>query len=71
MSFASIEELLGGVVALSAGAAFLLLPALINGFPFVSPDTEDYLVLTPLAYRSPYYGQYHPHVGEQAIVCHS
>jgi hypothetical protein len=48
--------LFGAVVAISAGAAFLLVPALINGFPFVFPDSEDYLVFTPMPYRSPYYG---------------
>ena len=39
-----------------AGATFLLLPALVNGFPFVFPDTIDYLIFTPRLYRSPFYG---------------
>src|SRR5262249_55989556 len=56
MSSAPTEGLFGAAVAISAGAAFLLLPALINGFPFVFPDSEDYLVFTPMPYRSPYYG---------------
>jgi|SRR5215471_646924 len=38
MRSAPTEGLFGAVVAISAGAAFLLLPALINGFPFVFPD---------------------------------
>jgi hypothetical protein len=56
LSSAPTGGLVGAVVAVSAGAAFLLLPVLINGFPFVFPDSEDYLVFTPLPYRSPYYG---------------
>jgi hypothetical protein len=56
LSSVPTEGLVGAVVAISAGAAFLLLPALINGFPFVFPDSEDYLVFTPMPYRSPYYG---------------
>ena len=49
----------GGVLASwrsCGGAACLLLPALINGFPFVFPDSVDYLVFTPHIYRSPFYG---------------
>src|ERR1700722_622076 len=44
------------VLAIFGGAACLLLPALINGFPFVFPDSVDYLVFTPHIYRSPFYG---------------
>jgi hypothetical protein len=44
------------LLAIAAGAACLLLPAIINGFPFVFPDSADYLVFTPHIYRSPYYG---------------
>src|SRR5262245_5300760 len=52
----SLKELLEPALAILAGAAVLLLPAVINGFPFVFPDSEDYLVFTPMPYRSPYYG---------------
>jgi hypothetical protein len=38
------------------GAVVLLVPALLNGFPFVFDDSADYLVFTPHIYRSPYYG---------------
>src|SRR5262245_20829572 len=48
MSSAPTKGLLGVVVAISVGATFFLLPALINGFPFVFPDSEDYLVFTPM-----------------------
>jgi hypothetical protein len=38
------------------GAAIMILPVLCNGFPFVFPDSGDYLVFHPLLHRSPYYG---------------
>src|SRR5262249_26423099 len=56
MSSAPTKGLFAAVVAISAGAAFFLVPALINGFPFVFSGSEDYLVFTPMPYRSPYYG---------------
>jgi len=34
----------------------MLVPVLLNGFPFIFPDSGDYLVLKPLIHRSPYYG---------------
>jgi hypothetical protein len=43
-------------LAILIGAAILILPAWWNGFPFVFPDSGDYLVLHPLLHRSPYYG---------------
>jgi hypothetical protein len=46
---------MGPPVAIVAGAISLLVPALINGFPFVFPDSEDYLVFTPHLHRSPFY----------------
>ncbi|SFT29765.1 hypothetical protein SAMN04487845_15910 [Methylobacterium sp. yr668] len=39
-----------------AGALVLLVPALMNGFPFIFQDTSDYLIFTPRLYRSPFYG---------------
>ena len=33
-----------------------MIPALVNGFPFVFPDSIDYLIFTPHLYRSPFYG---------------
>ncbi|HUY67844.1 MAG TPA: hypothetical protein VMV79_00905 [Alphaproteobacteria bacterium] len=44
------------LVAITAAAFILLIPVLLNGFPFVFPDSGDYLVFTPHLYRSPYYG---------------
>jgi hypothetical protein len=44
------------VFAILTGAAVLTLPAWFNGFPFVFPDSGDYLVFHPLLHRSPYYG---------------
>ena len=38
------------------GGLWFSIPALINGFPFVFPDSVDYLVFTPHIYRSPFYG---------------
>ena len=40
------------------GALLLAGPALINGFPFVFADSGDYLVFTPLLYRSPFYAPF-------------
>ncbi len=39
-----------------AGALVLLVPVLLNGFPFIFQDTSDYLIFTPRLYRSPFYG---------------
>jgi hypothetical protein len=44
------------VVAILLGAWLFGIPAVLNGFPFIFPDSGDYLVLHPLLYRSPYYG---------------
>ncbi|MBV9741009.1 MAG: hypothetical protein JOZ30_15340 [Hyphomicrobiales bacterium] len=43
-------------VAIVLGASWLSIPAFVNGFPFVFPDSVDYLVFTPRIYRSPFYG---------------
>jgi hypothetical protein len=42
--------------AIVAGGLWFSIPALFNGFPFVFPDSVDYLVFTPHIYRSPFYG---------------
>jgi hypothetical protein len=42
--------------AILTGGFWFSLPALFNGFPFVFPDSVDYLVFTPHIYRSPFYG---------------
>jgi hypothetical protein len=44
------------LLVIAMGAIFLLIPAFINGFPLVFPDSVDYLVYTPHLYRSPFYG---------------
>jgi hypothetical protein len=43
-------------LAVATGSIGFLIPALINGFPFVFPDSVDYLIFTPRLYRSPFYG---------------
>ena len=44
-------------LAIAIGAGCLLIPVLINGFPFLYPDSADYLrsLRTP-TFRSPFYG---------------
>ena len=50
------QSLRGGLFV-ALGAAILLLPTLMNGFPFVFPDSVDYLTFNyHLIFRSPYYG---------------
>jgi len=45
------------IAAIMLGALVLMLPALINGFPFIFFDSVDYLVMfTRTLYRSPFYG---------------
>jgi hypothetical protein len=60
MSFPSVASHLrfkvAPFLAIAAGSICFLLPALINGFPFVFPDSVDYLIFTPRLYRSPFYG---------------
>ncbi|SOB81136.1 hypothetical protein SAMN06297144_1415 [Sphingomonas guangdongensis] len=46
---------LGSIVLTIFGAVAFLTPALINGFPFIFPDSVDYVLLTPRLYRSPFY----------------
>jgi hypothetical protein len=41
---------------IAVGAFFLMVPALLNGFPFIFPDSGDYLTLTPHIHRPPFYG---------------
>ncbi len=43
------------MAAIVAASIAFLIPALLNGFPFLYPDSGDYLVLTPQLYRSPFY----------------
>jgi hypothetical protein len=47
---------LGIGAAIVMGGFWFSIPALVNGFPFVFPDSIDYLVFTPRIYRSPFYG---------------
>lgn len=42
--------------AILVSSALLLIPAVLNGFPFIFPDSGDYLIFTPRPYRSPFYG---------------
>ncbi len=52
-----ITETVSVPVALILFGGFALAsPAIMNGFPFIFPDSGDYLVFTPHLYRSPYYG---------------
>jgi len=44
-------------IAVIYGVAVLfMIPAILNGFPFLFPDSGDYLVFTPRLDRSPFYG---------------
>jgi hypothetical protein len=47
---------LRGVAAITVGTFVLLIPALLNGFPFLFQDSADYLIFTPRLHRSPFYG---------------
>src|SRR3984957_102420 len=38
------------------GAFLLLIPVMLNGFPFLFQDSADYLIFTPRLFRSPFYG---------------
>ena len=45
------------ILAIVIGAGCLLVPVLINGFPFLFPDSADYLrSFRPPTFRSPFYG---------------
>ncbi|MBV9404089.1 MAG: hypothetical protein JO211_02015 [Acidobacteriaceae bacterium] len=46
---------LTGIAAIILASFAFLIPAFLNGFPFLYPDSGDYLVLTPQLYRSPFY----------------
>jgi hypothetical protein len=43
-------------VTILVGTFIITIPALLNGFPFIFPDSGDYLCFHPLLHRSPYYG---------------
>ncbi len=57
-AFAKLLQLKGmkPAITILGAALILLVPAILNGFPFIFSDSGDYLVFTPLLYRSPYYG---------------
>ena len=55
LSEASRNWTLPGVAAIAVATLAFLIPAFLNGFPFLYPDSGDYLVLTPQLYRSPFY----------------
>jgi hypothetical protein len=72
---------LSGLSAIGLSTLILMIPAILNGFPFLFPDSGDYLVFTPRLYRSPYYGLliffFHinrwiwgPVIAQSAIVAH-
>ena len=46
---------LSSIAAIVLASFAFLIPAFLNGFPFLYPDSGDYLVLTPQLYRSPFY----------------
>ena len=54
-SHASRHWTLSSVAAIVLASFAFLIPAFLNGFPFLYPDSGDYLVLTPQLYRSPFY----------------
>lgn len=43
-------------LAVLAGAFFLMVPALVNGFPFIFADSGDYMTMTTHVHRPPFYG---------------
>jgi hypothetical protein len=55
LSEASRNWTLPAVAAIAVATLAFLIPAFLNGFPFLYPDSGDYLVLTPQLYRSPFY----------------
>jgi hypothetical protein len=55
LSEASRNWTLPGIAAIAVATVAFLIPAFLNGFPFLYPDSGDYLVLTPQLYRSPFY----------------
>lgn len=54
--FARSKDVSRAILPVSLGAMLFIIPTILNGFPFIFPDSGDYLVLRPLLHRSPYYG---------------
>ncbi len=52
---AGVRPSLAWAVAMTLGAAGLLAPAIVNGFPLIFPDSVDNMMLTPRVYRSSFY----------------
>jgi hypothetical protein len=42
-------------IILILGTIGVIWPAILNHYPFIFPDTSDYIILTPRVYRSPFY----------------
>jgi hypothetical protein len=51
----SVGKVAGSAIPFVAMIALLLIPAIVNGFPFVFVDSSDYVILTPRLYRSSFY----------------
>ena len=50
-------ELARTIAAIALASLILMIPVIMNGFPFIFPDSADYLICTPRYYfRSPFYG---------------
>jgi hypothetical protein len=47
---------LRAAVLIVPAAAILMIPVMLNGFPFIFQDSADYLIFTPYYFRSPFYG---------------
>lgn len=50
------KVLIRSAAVIVCAAFILLIPVLLNGFPFIFPDSGDYIFFTPRVYRSPFYG---------------
>jgi hypothetical protein len=51
----SVGKVAGSAIPFVAMIALLLIPAIVNGFPFIFVDSSDYIILTPRLYRSSFY----------------
>src|SRR5208282_4698226 len=56
-SLARLHELpLSAPLAVLIGTVLFMLPALLNGFPFLDPDSSNYLTHEVRLWSSPFYG---------------
>jgi hypothetical protein len=51
----AVGKLARSAILFAAATALLLIPAVVNQFPFIFIDSSDYIILTPRLYRSSFY----------------